>query len=204
MMCSKTERRMKHAATMILVAVAMVGCRSTQADPDLAPTPKAVFAVGAIPHYNNPTGLGADQGMCTIAFAPGPITKPGRFEAGCEGRGTSTFEAAVPTRLEVEVTSTKLAAGETRDTLRAPFPVALADPDSLGLGLRAVTFAADGRRLDGGFSRATWTPDPGCAKLVTFRDLDLPDMNVYPVALGTCTLEVSYLGLKTTTSVVVR
>ncbi len=206
MMGSKTERRMKHAATMVLVALAMVGCGSKQADPEakVAQTPEAVFAVGALPQYNRSTGLGPDQGMCSIAFPPGPITKPGRFEAGCAGRGTSTFDAAVPTRLDVQVSmaGATLAAGETLDTLRAPFPLALAQPGSLGL--LAVTFAADGRRLEGGFSPATWTPDPGCAKVVTFSDLARADLTVSPVALGTCTLEVSYLGLKTTTSVVVR
>ena len=204
MMCSKTERRMKHAATMVLVALAMVGCGRKQADPEakVAQTPMAVFAVGALPHYNRPTGLGPDQGMCTIAFPPGPITKPGRFEAGCAGGGTSTFDAALPTRLDVQVSMATLAAGETLDTLRAPFPLALAQRGSLGL--LAVTFAADGRRLDGGFSPATWTPDPGCAKVLTISDLARPDLMVSPVALGTCTLELSYLGLKTTTSVVVR
>lgn len=206
MMCSNSDRRMKHAATMVLVGLAMVGCGSKQADSQakVELTPEAVFAVGALPHYNKPTGLGPDQGMCSIAFPPGPITKPGRFEAGCAGRGTSTFEAAVPTRLDVRVTMTgaTLAPGETLDTLRAPFPLALDQPVSLGL--LAVTSAADGRRLDGGVSPATWTPDPGCAKVVTFNDLARPDLSVSPVAPGTCSLELSYLGLKTTTSVVVR
>jgi len=187
----------------ISVIIALAACSRSSASENGKPTIAASgcpvitgvnerFAVGAIPQYGLPD-MAADHGIvCTETFAStAALTKEGTFTGTCKQLpGERTYAAIKPARLALG-----------RDLV-----LDSKTPDKTAW-LQVKLLDRCGDELSAGATQDRPVPN-GCDNVVKLRwstELIRPrEIEVVPVAAGTCTLGLTYLGVAGTVAVTVR
>ncbi|MDC0667778.1 hypothetical protein [Nannocystis radixulma] len=228
-LCSKcttdTIRRMCGKAAAFYSFILLAGCMCSSPSPRDEQPPEVTrrFAVGVVPHYGVPDYI-AHNPHCILDFAAGSVVAiesdgtprlahEGTFQGTCEGGAISkTFEAVVVRGVQVMRTSGK---GGLRD-----FELDVQHPEWT-MGLKAYPLDANGQGLDPGrFSSqmrgyARWHLGQGCDRVVTFTPdagqaedaaIDRPRdwVELSPVGVGTCRIDVDYFDARTHVTVMVR
>ncbi len=182
------------------------------------------FAVGVLPDFRV-EGLVGHAASCHTAFKPGAVvaTRPGPdgtpetylatagvFEGFCPGETVAyKFESVPVASLSVTSNGIPLA--------KAAFDIALDRPTEHYVGV--VPQDRCGFRLSRGVGHgnARWSMGPGCDKIVAAKPSTLAgaqgpdgfnapadDVALVPLAAGTCTLGIDYLGTKGEVTVTVK
>jgi hypothetical protein len=179
------------------------------------------FAVGSIPDYGVPD-MRADHGsLCHEEFKPNDVLKiengtprivaAGTFTGTCkESPGPRTYTAVKPAKLAIDIDALQSSDGELGRNKPLTLDSKAADKHA---GVIASVVDRCGDNLETGASpqEVTWTPGAGCDKVVKLTPYDASgpaakarEMQVFPVAPGTCTLSAEWLGVKGDISITVK